>query len=71
MDFPKYISGDSLEWIYKEEMFFGYQETPHHQWVHVESVHLEGEAYQWLSWWKKRRPYPTWEEFGAGLVRPF
>ncbi|KAK8957823.1 hypothetical protein KSP39_PZI000635 [Platanthera zijinensis] len=71
MEFPKYKNGDPLEWIDRAEMFFEYQELPRHQWVHIASFHLEGETYQWLSWWRKQRPYPTWEEFCDGLIARF
>ena len=71
VDFPKYKGGDPIEWLDRVEMFFQFQGTPYYLWVQMAAFHLEGQAYQWLTWWRKKVPFPNWEEFGAALCARF
>jgi hypothetical protein len=44
---------------------------PHHQWVSLSSLYLEGNAALWLQAQKKRHGLPSWEKFMAALLEEF
>ena len=77
LDFPRFLGGDALDWIYKAKRFFKIYDIPEEQRVDIASVHLEGKALPWFQMLEKANQVPNWFalsnviqiQFGPSILR--
>ena len=48
LEFPRFQGEDPTYWVYRENQFFSYHNTPEHQKVIMASYHLDGDALIWF-----------------------
>ncbi|RRT77752.1 hypothetical protein B296_00005279 [Ensete ventricosum] len=60
VDFPRWEEGDLIEWISRAERYFWFYQTVDATRVEIATIHLKGDAIQWLNWFKHTHGGLSW-----------
>ncbi|XP_061376449.1 transcription factor MYC2-like isoform X2 [Gastrolobium bilobum] len=71
LEFPRFGSGDPLDWIYAAERYFQYFHIPDSERLLLVSFNLDSPASCWFRSQYQAGPYPDWTTFVAALQQRF
>ena len=71
MNFPRFNGEDPINWIYRAEQYFEFQNIVAETQVQLASFHLEGIALQWHRWLTKFRGPLSWNDFTKAILLRF
>ena len=71
LNFPRFNGEDPINWIYRVEQYFEFQNIVAETQVQLASFHHEGIALQWHRWLTKFRGPLSWNDFTKAILLRF
>lgn len=63
LDLPRFDGTDAQGWIFRNQEYFEFYETPDAQRLRIAAFNMEGKASEWYQWLKTNKKLSTWQNF--------